>query len=383
MSSDDGVDQIVDERGIMARDYYDILGVAKSASQDEIKKSYRKLAMKFHPDKNPGDKAAEDKFKEASEAYSVLSDADKRAKYDRFGHANFQGMGGGGGQHQGFDNVEDIFSSFSDIFGDFFGGQAGGRRQTNRPRRGADLRYMLEVNFKEVLEGVEKDLEFESEIACKPCSGSGSEPGKQPERCPTCGGAGQVVSSQGFFSVATTCPACRGTGQLIRYPCKSCKGKGRQVEAKKIRVTIPKGVSTGTRLRVSGEGEDGYLGGPKGDLYVELRVRDDQRFERQGDDLHGKVSISYVQAILGSEVEVETIDGKKKMAVPAGTAPNHILKMKGLGLPSIRTGQRGDLCLHVELSIPKKVNKDEERLLREIAVARGEAVMDKKGFFSI
>lgn len=365
----------------MARDYYDILGVEKGASADEIKKAYRKLAMKFHPDKNPGNKEAEERFKEASEAYSILGDNEKRAKYDRFGHAGFQNMGGGG-QHPGFDNIEDIFSSFSDIFGDFFG-QQGGRRQGNRPRRGADLRYMLEVNLKEVLEGVEKDLEFETEKNCKTCTGTGSEPGKQPERCTTCGGAGQVVSSQGFFSVATTCPACRGTGQLIRHPCKTCKGKGRQLEEKKIRVTIPKGVSTGTRLRVAGEGEDGYLGGGRGDLYVELRVKEDSRFERQGDDLHGKVSISYVQAILGSEVEVETLDGKKKMVVPQGTAPNHILKMKGLGLPSIRTGQRGDLCLHVELSIPKKLNKDEERLLREIATARGEMVMDKKGFFSL
>lgn len=367
----------------MARDYYDILGVEKSASQDEIKKSYRKLAMKFHPDKNPGDKAAEEKFKEASEAYSVLSDTDKRAKYDRFGHAGFQGMGGGGGYHQGFDNVEDIFSSFSDIFGDFFGNAGGRRSSGNRSRRGADLRYMLEVNLKEVLDGVEKDLEFESEKSCKPCDGTGSEPGKQPERCPTCGGQGQVISSQGFFSVATTCPACRGTGQLIRYPCKTCKGKGRQLEQKKIRVTIPKGVSTGTRLRVSGEGEDGYSGGGKGDLYVELRVKEDSRFERNGDDLHGKVSVSYVQAILGAEVEVETLDGKKKLTVPSGTAPNNILKMKAMGLPSIRSGQRGDLCLHVDLTIPKKLNKDEEKLLREIAQSRSEEVLDKKGFFKM
>ncbi|MCB9072715.1 MAG: molecular chaperone DnaJ [Bdellovibrionaceae bacterium] len=367
----------------MARDYYEILGVEKTASQDEIKKAYRKLAMKFHPDKNPGDKAAEDKFKEASEAYSVLSDTDKRAKYDRFGHASYQNMGGAGA-HPGFDNIEDIFSSFSDIFGDFFGGgMGGGRRAGNRPRRGADLRYMLEVSLKDVLDGVEKDLEFETEKNCKTCSGSGSEPGKQPERCATCGGAGQVVSSQGFFSVATNCPACRGTGQLIRYPCKTCKGKGRTLEEKKIRVTIPKGVSTGTRLRVAGEGEDGYLGGGRGDLYVEIRVRDDARFERQGDDLHGKVEISYVQALLGSEVEVDTIDGKKKMVVPNGTAPNHILKMRGLGLPNMRTGQRGDLCLHVQLNIPKKLTKEEEKLLREIATTRGEVVLDKKGFFSL
>lgn len=367
----------------MAQDYYQVLGVDKNASQDEIKKAYRKLAMKFHPDKNPGDKAAEDKFKEASEAYSVLSDADKKSKYDRFGHAGFQGGAGGGGFHPGFDNIDDIFSSFSDIFGDFFGGGMGGQRRgaSNRPRRGADLRYMLEVNLQEVISGAEKELEFDSEKACDTCTGSGSEPGKQPEICSTCGGTGQVVSSQGFFSVATSCPACRGNGKLIRYPCKSCKGKGRTLEDRKIRVTIPKGVATGTRLRISGEGEGGFLGGPSGDLYVEIRVRDDARFERQGDDLYGMLEISYVQALLGAEVEVETMDGKKKITVPAGTSQGQILKMKSLGVPHIRGGQRGDLCWGIKIQVPKKLNKDEEKLLREIAQIRGEGVLEKKGFF--
>jgi len=365
----------------MSRDYYQVLGVDKSAAQDEIKKYYRKLAMKYHPDKNPGDKAAEDKFKEASEAYSVIGDAEKRAKYDRFGASAFQG--GGPGFHPGFDNVDEIFSSFSDIFGDFFGG-GGARRQTNRPRRGADLRYMLEVNLSEVISGAEKELEFESEKACGTCTGTGSEPGKPIETCSTCGGAGQVVSSQGFFSLATPCPACRGKGKTIRHPCKNCKGQGRVMEDRKIRVTIPKGVATGTRLRIAGEGEGGFLGGGTGDLYVEIRVREDNRFERHGDDLHGELEISYVQALLGSEVDVDTMDGKKKITVPAGSAPGNILKMKALGIPHIRGTGRGDLCWHIKVAIPKKLTKEEDKLLREIAQARGENVLaPAKGFFAL
>jgi molecular chaperone DnaJ len=365
----------------MSRDYYEILGVTKTSTADEIKKAYRKLAMKDHPDKNPGDRAAEERFKEASEAYSVIGDAEKRAKYDRFGKAAFnQGGYGGGGFHPGFDNVEDIFSSFSDIFGDLFGG-GGQRRGGSRQRRGADLRYMLEVTLKDVINGAEKDLEFESEKSCSPCSGSGSEPGKPVETCPTCGGAGQVVSSQGFFSVATTCPACRGAGKLIRNPCKSCKGKGRVIDTKKIRVTVPKGVATGTRLRIVGEGEGGFLNGGPGDLYVELRVREEQNYERQGDDLYMRQEISYVQALLGAEIEVETFDGKKKTNVPSGSAPGQILKMKGLGVPHIRGGGRGDLCLVLVVKIPKKLTKEEDKLLREIAEVRGESVSDKKGFF--
>lgn len=372
----------------MNRDYYNVLGVERSASADEIKKAYRKLAMKFHPDKNPGDKSAEDKFKEASEAYSVLSDQDKRARYDRFGHAGVSGPGGsgGGGFHQGFDNVEDIFSSFGDIFGDFFGGGMGGqaRRSQNsqRAQRGADLRYMLEVSLPDVISGAEKDLEFDTEISCTTCSGSGSEPGKPVETCSTCGGNGQVVSNQGFFSVATTCPACRGKGKIIRHPCKPCKGKGRTVEAKRIRVTVPKGVSTGTRLRIAGEGEGGFRGGPAGDLYVEIRVRDDQRFERVNEDLYAPLEISYLQALLGAEVEVDTFDGKKKTTIPSGSSSGQILKMRGLGLPHIRGSSRGDLCFKIDVKIPKKLSKEEDRLLREIAQHKGESVSEKKGFFS-
>lgn len=365
----------------MNQDYYKILGVERSASADEIKKAYRKLAMKYHPDKNPGDTQAENRFKEASEAYSVLGDQQKRAQYDRFGAAGVSGPGGG---HPGFDNVEDIFSSFSDIFSDFFGvGGMGGRGRARRgPRRGADLRYMLEVDLKDVITGTEKNLDFETDKSCGTCKGTGSEPGKMPQTCPSCGGAGQVVNTQGFFSVATTCPACRGQGQIIRHPCKTCRGQGRVSENKKIRVSIPKGVATGTRLRVAGEGEGGFQGGPDGDLYVEIRVRDSKDFERRGDDLYGFVEISYIQALLGAEVEVNTLDGKKKTAIPPGSAAGQILKMKGLGLPNMRGGSsRGDLCLKVKVQIPKKLKKEEEKLLRDIARLRGEEVLDKKGIF--
>ena len=368
----------------MALDYYKVLGVERSASADQIKKAYRKLAMQYHPDKNPGDKAAEDKFKEAAEAYGVLGDPDKKAKYDQFGHAAFQGGAGGFGG-QGFENVDDIFSSFGDIFSDFFGmgGMGGGRsrRSANGPRRGADLRYLLEVELGEVISGTEKTLDFETEENCDRCQGQGAEPGSSPTNCATCGGNGQVINSQGFFSVATTCPACRGAGRTIKNPCTSCRGRGRKPVSKKITVTIPKGVDNGTRLRVAGEGEGGFLGGPSGDLYVEIRVKEDNRFERQGDDLYGSLEISYVQALLGAEVDVDTMDGKKKVTVPSGTSQGQILKMKSLGVPNIRGGQRGDLCWGIKIQIPKKLTKDEEKMLREIAKNRGESVLDKKGFF--
>src|SRR5207253_1679490 len=269
------------------RDYYEILGVARDADADAIKKAYRKLAMQFHPDKNPGNPEAEEKFKEAAGAYEILSDAQKRAQYDRFGHAAF--ANGGRGRPQ---DVDDIFANFGDIFGDFFGGggQQRSRRSRHEPRRGADLRYLTEISLKEVLQGLEKDIEFDTDKSCEECKGSGAEKGSAPITCPTCHGSGQVVRSQGFFSVASTCPTCRGEGTTVKNPCKPCKGKGRVPEHRKIRINIPPGVDTGTRLRVGNEGEGGYNGGPAGDLYVEIRVKDHPRFEREGDDLHTSVS---------------------------------------------------------------------------------------------
>ena len=340
--------------------------------------------MQYHPDKNPGDKAAEEKFKEAAEAYGVLGDSEKKAKYDQFGHAAFQG---GGGFHggQGFENVEDIFSSFGDIFSDFFGmggtgGGGRGRRRTG-PSRGADLRYRLEIELDEVIAGTDKNLEFDTEEGCNRCSGSGSEPGSSASTCGTCGGAGQVVNSQGFFSVATTCPACRGAGQVIQDPCKDCRGRGRKSVTKKITVTIPKGVDTGTRLRVAGEGEGGLRNGPAGDLYVEIQVRHHPGYDRQGRDLLGNTKISYTQMLLGTEVEVETFDGKKLLTIPEGSQPGRILRLPGLGVPDIRGGARGDICLRLEVEFPKKLKKQEEKLLRELAKVRGDQVNEKKGFF--
>ena len=365
----------------MSQDYYSVLGVDRSSSQTEIKKAYRKIAMKYHPDKNPGDQAAEDRFKEAAEAYDILGDPDKRARYDQFGHSAFQQ---GGGFHQGgFENVDDIFSSFSDIFSDFFGmgGPQGRGRRRNAARRGADLRYMLEVNLKDVISGLDKDLEFETEDNCGACNGTGSEPGHEPENCPTCGGAGQVVNAQGFFSVATTCPTCNGAGKIIRHPCKACRGKGRRSVSRNITVTIPKGVDTGTRLRVSGEGEGGFRGGSPGDLYVEIRVRDNEEYQRRGKDLYGDLKISYIQALLGADVDVETFDGKKRITIPEASAPGRVVKLSGLGVPDIRGGARGDLCLQLDVEFPKKLKKEEEKLLRQLAEVRGDDVSEKKGFF--
>lgn len=368
------------------QDYYETLGVARDADQDTIKKAYRKLAMQFHPDKNPGDKEAEEKFKQAAAAYEILGNSEKRSKYDRFGHAAFaQGAGG-----QGFQNAEDIFSSFSDIFGDFFGmgggmGGAGARgrgRRSSGPARGADLRYICEIELEDVIKGSEREIRFDTEDSCKECDGSGAVKGSTPETCGTCGGHGQIVSSQGFFSVATTCPSCQGAGKIIRDPCKSCHGRGRVRSERKIRVNIPAGVDTGTQLRLTNEGEGGHRGGPRGDLYVELRVRDHDHFERHGLDLLSRVEISYVKALLGAEIEVETFDGKEKVSVPPGTGTGERLRIEKKGVPSLRGGGRGSLYLEVNVEMPKKLSKDEEKLLRDIAELRGEEVSPaKKGFF--
>lgn len=363
------------------QDYYEILGVAKGADQDTIKKAYRKLAMQFHPDKNPGNKEAEEKFKLAATAYEILGNPEKRARYDRFGHAAFSQ---GGGQ-PGFHDVDDIFANFSDIFGDFFGGMGGGqrgRRARTGPARGSDLRYICEIQLKDVISGAERDIEFDTEESCRECNGSGAAKGSEPETCATCGGAGQVVSSQGFFTVASTCPTCHGSGRMVRNPCGSCSGKGRTRVHRKIRVSIPAGVDTGTQLRVSNEGEGGHRGGPPGDLFVEIRVREDDRFQRHGLDLLGQVEVSYIQALLGAELEVETFDGDETLVIPAGTNTGERIRIEKKGVPSLRGHGRGSLYFEVTVDVPKKLSKDEEKLLREIAKIRGENVLShKKGLF--
>lgn len=352
------------------RDYYEILGVAKDADGETIKKAYRKLAMQFHPDKNPGNAEAEEKFKEAASAYEVLSNSDKRAQYDRFGHAAFANGGRGGGG--GFQDMDDIFSHFGDIFGDIFGmGGQSRSRQKSGPRRGADLRYVTEISLKEVIEGVDKEIEFDTEDNCETCDGSGAEKGSSAKTCATCGGNGQVLRSQGFFSVATTCPTCQGKGKTIDKPCKSCKGKGRKKQHRKIRVTIPAGVDTGTRLRVGDEGEGGYQGGPAGDLYVEISVKEDPRFERSGNDLYTRLQVDYLYLLLGGEVELTTVTGKKKVEIPKGTNVGEKIRIMGEGIPSLRGSRRGDLYCLVGVDFPEKLSKDEEKLLKELAKLRG------------
>lgn len=363
------------------RDYYEILGVSRDAEGDVIKKAYRKLAMQFHPDKNPGNKEAEDKFKECAEAYDVLSDPEKKARYDRFGHAGVNGgMGGGGG---GFQNVEDIFQNFGDIFGDLFGGMGGQQRRgrSHGPRRGADLRYVTEIQLKDVITGLERDIEFDAEESCADCTGTGAEKGSKPVMCSQCGGTGQVVRQQGFFTMATPCSACHGQGQIIKNPCKTCRGQGRVEKHRRIRINVPPGVDTGTRLRITGEGEGGAMGGPAGDLYVEIRVRDHDHFQRRGDDLFAELAVPYVQLLLGAEIEVPTVDGTSSVQIPKGAKPGELVKLTGQGLPSLRGKRRGDVYYQIGVHVPEKVSKDEEKLLRELAKLQGHDVDEGGGFF--
>ena len=358
------------------RDYYEILGVEKSADGDSIKKAYRKLAMQFHPDKNPGDKAAEEKFKEAAEAYGVLSDPDKRAKYDRFGKSAFKGGAGGFGGGAGFGDVDDIFSHFGDIFSDFFGGGMGGGQRrgggrTSGPRRGADLRYVTEITLKDVIEGIEREIEFDTEDSCQSCNGSGAESGSSAMTCPTCGGQGQVVRQQCFFTMASPCPNCAGEGTIVKNPCKKCRGKGRTEQHRKIRLTVPAGVDSGTRLRVTGEGEGGFRGGPAGDLYVEVVVKEDKQFQRQGEHLLSEVNVDYLQVLLGGELDVHTVTGTTRVKIPAGTQVGETIRVSGEGLPSLRGSRRGDLYLTVSVEFPRKISGKEKELLQEIAEIRG------------
>ena len=357
----------------MKRDFYEILGVARDADADTIKKAYRKLAMKFHPDQNPGDKKAEESFKECARAYEVLSDKDKRARFDRFGHQGVDGPAGGGGGGHGFADASDIFNAFGDIFGDFFGGQQQGRggRGGGGVRRGNDLRYIMEIELKDVLNGVQKPINFQCEDTCDACAGSGAEKDSRAETCPTCAGRGQTVRQQGFFSMATTCPQCRGTGSIIKNPCHKCHGDGRVRVDRKLLVTVPAGVDSGTQLRMTGEGEGGSKGAPAGDLYVELRVKAHPRFERDGVNLYTEIEVSYLQALLGAELEVETLRGKKSVTIPRGCQYAQEIKISGEGVPSLRSTRAGDLICVAKVTIPKKLSKDEEKLLKQIVQIKG------------
>ena len=361
----------------MAQDYYDILGVDRSADAATIKKAYRQKAMKFHPDKNPGDKEAEDRFKEAARAYEVLSDPDMRSRYDRFGEA---GVSGGPTGHN-FTDVDDIFSAFGDIFGDFFGGGFAGQR-THRPRRGADLRYIQEISLHEVLTGCEKLVEYQVEQNCSSCGGSGAEKGTEPETCPTCGGSGQVVRRQGFFQMASPCQQCHGKGTIVRVPCRSCHGEGKEQVQRKIKVSIPAGIESGNQLRLAGEGEGGTLGGPTGDLYVEVHVQPESRLQRQGKNLFGEVEVSYLQAIMGATVQFELFGESIDVEVGKGSQFGEEIKLKAKGLPSLKSSQSGDLYLKIIVRTPKKVSKKEAELLSQLAEISGEKVNKiKKGLF--
>lgn len=359
------------------RDYYEVLGVGRSASADEIKSAYRKLALQYHPDRNPDNPEAEDKFKEAAEAYEVLSDSSKRTQYDRFGHAGVNGQGFG--DH--FHSTEDVFSAFGDIFGDFFGfsAAAGGRR---RPRAGADLRYNLNVSFRDAAKGTEVELNIPKKETCPDCSGSGSAPGHSAETCQHCRGQGQVTQSQGFFRISVPCPVCRGEGRVVTHPCARCRGQGIVQVNKNLKVRIPAGVDNGSRLRLRGEGEPGEFGGPHGDLYVVIYVDDDKVFTRRGQDLVLVADISIVQAILGAKIEVPTLDEPVTLEIPKGTQSGKILRIKGMGLPHLGSTQKGDLLVEVSVRIPTNVTKKQEDLLREFEKLEDNRPLNKvKDFF--
>lgn len=347
----------------MKRDYYEVLGVGRNSSQQEIKSAYRKLAVKFHPDRNPGDKSAEEKFKEAAEAYSVLSDSEKRAQYDRFGHA---GVGSGG--FGGFD--PNVFSDFSDILGDFFGfGDIFGssRRRRNQPQRGADLRYDLAVSFEDAVFGTKAKLKIPRSQPCAACKGSGADPKHGTTTCTTCGGHGQVRFQQGFFTISRTCSTCQGSGQLIKEPCTECKGSGRIQREKVLEIRIPAGIESGSRLRVSGEGEGGYSGGPSGDLYVVVEVKEHPIFKRQGDDIYCEVPISITQAALGGEVGVPTLEGEQRLKVPEGTQTGSVFRFRGKGIININGMGRGDQVVQVVVRTPTKLTKRQRELLEQLS----------------
>jgi molecular chaperone DnaJ len=343
------------------RDYYEVLGVRRDAPSSELKKNYRKLAIQYHPDKNPGDKEAEEKFKEAAEAYEVLSDNKKRQIYDQYGHQGLEGAGFSGSR--GFD---DIFSSFGDIFEDFFGFSSGRRRSGNRARRGSDLRYDLSLDFMEAAFGTERKIDIEKAETCPTCGGNGCESGKNPEVCQYCGGSGQATRSQGFFTVSTTCPSCNGRGKKINHPCPECKGAGQVLVSKTVSVKIPAGVDSGSRLRLSGEGETG-VGGPPGDLYVFIDVKPHKHFSRNNTDVISTVQISFVQAALGDNIPVQTLEGEDTLSIPKGTQYGETFRLQGKGIPSLRGYGRGDQIIQVQILTPTNLNKKQIAILNDFS----------------
>jgi molecular chaperone DnaJ len=363
------------------RDYYEVLGVAQSASEREIADAYRKSAMKYHPDRNPEDDNAVEKFKEAAEAFEVLSHADKRARYDRFGHAGLEGSGGS----PQFHDVGDIFEAFGDIFGDsLFGNMfGGGRGRGRRAGRGADIRCDVTLDLAEAARDTVKTIQFHRHEACAPCGGSGARPGTQPQACQYCGGQGRVVQSTGIFSIQTACPSCKGRGSVIADPCPECRGSGQVPKTVQREVTIPAGVDSGTRLRLQGEGERGPRGGPPGDCYCFITVKEHPLFHRDGQHLICQIPIGYAQAALGAEIEVPTLDGPEDLKIPPGTQNGEVIKLHGRGMPSPRSRRRGDLVIQVYIEVPKKLTAEHKRILRELAVVENDNVSpERTSFFS-
>ena len=348
------------------RDYYEVLGVTRQATDQEIKSAYRKLALKYHPDRNPGDKDAEEHFKEAAEAYAVLADAEKRSAYDRFGHAGVSSAAGPGGFDPTiFAGFDDIFGGLRDIFGfgDIFGG--GGRR--GGPQRGSDLRYDLEISFEESAKGLESSIQIPRHEACETCKGTGAAPGTSPAVCSHCGGRGQVRYQQGFFTVAQTCRQCGGAGRVITKPCSDCRGEGQVVKERKLSVRIPAGIASGQRLRLYGEGESGMAGGPAGDLYVVVHVQDHPVFRRDGDDLHCRVPVTFPILALGGNIPVPTLDGNETLTVSEGTQSGHVFRLRGKGMPSVTGRGHGDLLVAVDVVTPRKLTKEQRELLERLA----------------
>jgi molecular chaperone DnaJ len=352
---------------VSKRDYYEVLGVARGAGENDIKSAYRKLAMKYHPDRNPGDRAAEEKFKEAAEAYAVLADAEKRSMYDRFGHAGVSSAAGAGA---GFDpsvfhGFEDILGGLGDIFG--FGDLFGGNRRRGGPQRGADLRYDLEISFEEAARGVETSIQIPRQENCDTCGGSGAAAGSSPTVCPQCRGQGQVRFQQGFFTVARTCPQCRGAGKIVTKPCVSCHGAGRVQRDRKLTVKIPAGIATGQQLRLQGEGESGYMGGPAGNLYVVVQVSEHEFFRRDGNNLFCEIPVNFTTVTLGGEIQVPTLDGNDSVKVPEGTPTGTTLRLRGKGLPDVNGRGRGDLFATVQVQTPKKLTREQRRIVEDLA----------------
>ena len=358
------------------RDYYEVLGVSRTASDPDIKSAYRRLAVQHHPDKNPGDAEAEDRFKEAAEAYSVLSDAEQRRRYDRFGHAGVSSTAGAGWGAPGFGGIEDILGDLFG-FGDVFGGARGAGSRRTTAQRGSDLRYDLEISLEEAAKGMTAALRIPRLETCDTCKGSGAAIGTKAETCTTCNGGGQVRYQQGFFSVARTCGECRGTGRIVKTPCDACKGNGRTERERSMEVKIPAGVETGSRMRIAGEGEAGTQGGPSGDLYVVIHLSEHKRFERQGNNLYLAVPITFGQAALGAEIIIDSLDNKEELKIPAGTQTGTVFRLKGKGMPVLGGRGRGDLFVSVSVITPTTLSREQRKLLEQLSEVETKDLEDK------